>query len=193
MCQTFATCYSTLIILARYGQQLHNIYYYFIPVFSLVITDISLSPSSHLCLLYLSFTAHQSPMATTQRCWSHQRPPLDAADHLSSLFRFEFFFSFFFFPFTFFGCGLMGEFGWANRWWVGSVGDRQLSGGGWVSWWWQIGGGADLCSDLFLSLFFCFGGGFGGGCGLTLVVVVFFFFPGDCGHNNFSGCCCCCW
>ena len=27
----------------------------------------------------------------------------------------------------------------------------------------RIGGGADLCSDLFLSLFFCFGGGFGGG------------------------------
>ena len=27
----------------------------------------------------------------------------------------------------------------------------------------RIGGGADLCFDLFLSLFFCFGGGFGGG------------------------------
>ena len=27
----------------------------------------------------------------------------------------------------------------------------------------RIGGGADLCSDLFLSLFFCFGGGFDGG------------------------------
>ena len=44
-----------------------------------------------------------------------------------------------------------------------------------------------MISDLFLSLFFCFGGGFGGGCGLILVVV--FFFPGDCGGNNFSGCC----
>ena len=45
-----------------------------------------------------------------------------------------------------------------------------------------------MISDMFLSLFFCFGGGFGGGCGLILVVV-FFFFPGDCGGNNFSGCC----
>ena len=27
----------------------------------------------------------------------------------------------------------------------------------------RIGGDADLCSHLFLSLFFCFGGGFGGG------------------------------
>ena len=39
----------------------------------------------------------------------------------------------------------------------------------------RIGGGVDLCSDMFLSLFFCFGGGFGGGYGLILVVVVFFF------------------
>ena len=47
----------------------------------------------------------------------------------------------------------------ANRWWVGSV---PIS---------VFGGGADLCSDMFLSLFFYFGGGFGRGCGL-----VFFFF-----------------
>ena len=40
----------------------------------------------------------------------------------------------------------------------------------------RIGGGADLCSDMFLSLFFYFGGGFGDGCGLILVVVFFFFF-----------------
>ena len=62
----------------------------------------------------------------------------------------------------------MGEFGWANRWWVGS-------GCGLWRWWvdfhglWvivvggsagdgRIGGGADLCFDLFLSLLFCFGG-----------------------------------
>ena len=122
MCQTFTTCYSTLTILARYGQQLHNIYYYFIPVFSLAITDISLSPSSHLCLLYLSFTACQSPMATTQHCRSHQRPPLDAADHLSFLFCFRFFFSFFFFLFSV-------KFFLAMVWWVSS--DGQIDGG-WV-------------------------------------------------------------
>ena len=71
----------------------------------------------------------------------------------------------------------------ADQWWVGSV---PIS---------VFGGGANLCSDMFLSLFFYFGGGFGSGCGLILVVVVwcfFFFFPGDCGRNNFSGCCCCC-
>ena len=45
-----------------------------------------------------------------------------------------------------------------------------------------------MISDLFLSLFLCFGGGFGGGCGLILVDV-FFFFPGDCGGNHFSGGC----
>ena len=69
----------------------------------------------------------------------------------------------------------------ADRWWVGSVPI------------FVFGGGADLCSDMFLSLFFCFGGGFSGDCRLILVVVVFFFFfLGDCGRNNFSGCCCCC-
>ena len=45
---------------------------------------------------------------------NHQRPPLDAVDHLSSLFCFGFifFFPFFFFLFTFFGYGLMGGFEW---------------------------------------------------------------------------------
>ena len=51
----------------------------------------------------------------------------------------------------------------ADQWWVGSV---LIS---------VFGGGANLCSDMFLSLFFYFGGGFGGGCGLILVVVFFFF------------------
>ena len=39
------------------------------------------------------------------------------------------------------------------------------SGCGWVEMCRSVVGGfgADLCSDLFLSLFFCFGGGFGGG------------------------------
>ena len=144
MFQKFATCYSTVSNLRRYRQQLHNIYYYFIPVFSLLITDISLSLSlspsshlyllSHLCLLYSSSIARQSTMATTQRRRSHQRPPLDTADHLSSLFCFVFFF--FFFSFLFFGCGLMGGFGWVDRWWVGWDGDGRISGGGWVGWWW---------------------------------------------------------
>ena len=72
----------------------------------------------------------------------------------------------------------------ADQWWVGSV---PIS---------VFGGGADLCSDMFLSLFFYFGGGFGGGCGLIwwlwYFFFFFFFFPGDCGRNNFSGCCCSC-
>ena len=74
--------------------------------FSLLFTYISLFSTSHLCilshlcLLYSFSTARRSPMAA-QRRRSHQRPPLDAADHLSSLFRFGFFF-FFFFIFSFF-------------------------------------------------------------------------------------------
>ena len=71
----------------------------------------------------------------------------------------------------------------ADPWWVGSV---LIS---------VFGGSADLCSDMFLSLFFYFGGGFGGGCGLIWWLwsgFFFFSFPGDCGCNNFSGCCCSC-
>ena len=69
----------------------------------------------------------------------------------------------------------------ADQWWVGSV---PIS---------VFGGGANLCSDMFLSLFFYFGGGFGGGCGLIWWLWSgFFFFPGDCGRNNFAGCCCSC-
>ena len=54
----------------------------------------------------------------------------------------------------------------ADQWWVGSV---LIS---------VFGGGANLCSDMFLSLFFYFGGGFGGGCGLIwwLWSCFFFFF-----------------
>ena len=83
------------------------------------------------------------------------------------------------------GCGLwvmaVGGLRCADRWWVGSV---PIS---------VFGGGANLCSDMFLSLFFYFGGGFGGGCGLIWWLWSgFFFFPGDCGCNNVSGCCCCC-
>ena len=76
----------------------------------------------------------------------------------------------------------MGGLRCADRWWVGSV---PIS---------IFGGGADLCYDMFLSLFFYFGGGFGSACGLIwwLWSGFFFFFPGDCGRNNFSGCCCCC-
>ena len=57
-----------------------------------------------------------------QRCRSHQRPPLDAADHLSSLFHFGFFliFSFFLFSVHFFWLWFDG--------WVQVVG----YGGGWV-------------------------------------------------------------
>ena len=44
--------------------------------------------------------------------------------------------------------------------WVMAVGESVVVGGSTGG---QIGGGADLCSDMFLSLFFCFGGGFGGG------------------------------
>ena len=82
-----------------------------------------LSPSSHLyllshlCLLYSSSIARQSPKATTWRHQSHQRPPLDVTDHLSSLFRFDFFF------FSFHSRFL------AVVWWVGL--DGQI-GGGWV-------------------------------------------------------------
>ena len=121
-----------------------------------------------------------------QRHQSHQRPPLDAADHLSSLFCFGFFFffSFFLFPVHFFwlwfdgwvrmgrlvvgGFELwvmaMGGLRCADRWWVGSV---PIS---------IFGGGADLCYDMFLSLFFYFGGGFGSACGLIWWLWSGFFF-----------------
>ena len=42
----------------------------------------------------------------------------------------------------------------------GSAGDGRIGGG-------RIDGGADLCSDLFLSLLFCFGG-----CGLVVDLAV---------------------
>ena len=96
-----------------------------------------------------------------------QRPPLDAAVHLSTLFHFGLFFFFFFlFSVHFFwlwfdgwvrmGRLVVGGFGL----WVMAVGESVVVGGSTGG---RIGGGADLCSDLFLSLFFCFGGGFGGG------------------------------
>ena len=44
--------------------------------------------------------------------------------------------------------------------WVMAVGESVVVGGSTGG---RIGGGADLCSDLFLTLFFCFGGGFGDG------------------------------
>ena len=75
--------------------------------------------------------------------------------------------------------------GWVKMVIGGSVVLGGSTGGG------RIGGGANLCFDLFL--FFCFGG-----CDLVvdLAVVVgwfwwlwFFFFYGDYGRNNFSGCC----
>ena len=110
--------------------------------FSLLFTYISHSPSSHFCILshlcllcssstetyntvnkshYFTTWRRRSPMAA-QRCRSHQRPPLDAADHLSSLFHFGFFFIFSFFLFSvhFFWLWFDG--------WVQVVG----YGGGWV-------------------------------------------------------------
>ena len=86
--------------------------------FSLLFTYIS--PSLRLlisiffliCLLWSSSIARRSPLAA-QRRRSHQRPPLDAANHLSSLFRFEFFF--FFFLFSFFLSLFL-----AVVWWVDS-------------------------------------------------------------------------
>ena len=44
--------------------------------------------------------------------------------------------------------------------WVMAVGESVVVGGSTGG---RIGGGADLCSDLFLFLFFYFGGGFGDG------------------------------
>ena len=45
----------------------------------------------------------------------------------------------------------------------------------------RISGGVDLCSNLFLFLFFYFGG-----CDLMVdsMAIVGFFFPGDCGCKN---------
>ena len=127
MFQKFATCYSTVSNMKRYRQQLHNIIIILFP-FSLSSSQISLSPSSHLYLLYSSSIARRSPMATTQCCRSHQRPPLDATNHLSSLFCFRFFF-FFFFPFSFSVHIFWLWFdGWVGQW-VSS--DGQIDGG-WV-------------------------------------------------------------
>ena len=87
------------------------LYYYFIYFFSLLITDISLSSSTHLCLLsrlcllYFSSTARRSPKATTRRCRSSVFSiPLRVLSFIRSLFL-------------------------AVVWWVGSNGQF---GGGWV-------------------------------------------------------------
>ena len=166
----FATCYSTVSNLRQYGQQLQNIYCYFILVFSLLIIDISLSLSSHLyllshlCLLYSSSIARQSPKATTWCHQSHQRPPLDVTDHLSSLFCFDFFF---FFSFTDFGCGLMGGLGngWVRmgRLVVGGFGLWAMAVGGlrwwWVDQWWWVGWlvmGESVVGELVVVDFFFF-------------------------------------
>ena len=146
----------------------------------------------HLCLLYSSSTARRSPKATTRHRRSHQRPPLDTTDHLSSLFCFRFFFFWLLLLFTFFGCGLIGGLG--NGWvrmgklvvggfglWVMAVVGWLLwvmgYSGGWVGWWWV---NRWWCRSLFWFVFvfvflfwwLWFGGGFDGSCGLILVVVV---------------------
>ena len=193
--------------------------------FSLLFTYISLSPSSHLCILsHLSslIVFHSTPITIgcstppiSPKTTTWHRRPFVFSIPLQVLFFFFFLFSIHFFWLWFDGwirvvgngngwvemCrSVVGGFGlwvmaagglrWADRWWVGSGcglwrwvgwdGDGQISGGWWVGWWWanrwwanqrwRIGGGANFCSNLFLSLFFCFGGGFSGGCGF------FFFF-----------------
>ena len=151
MFQKFAIYYSTVSNLRQYGQQLHNIYYYFILIFSLFITDISLSVFSSLSSL---FVFHSTPITN-----GHHLTPLTICLLYSA--SGSFIFPFCFFPFMFFGCGLMdglgngwvrmgklvvGGFGgyssgwvefhglwdmavgglrWADRWWVGY-------GSGWV-------------------------------------------------------------
>ena len=217
MFQKYATCYITVSNLRRYRQQWQNIYYYFIPFY---LSSSQISLSFHLLVFIFSlisiFSIHLPQHA------DHQWPPLDASDHLSSLFRFKFFYFYFFlfsvhvFWLWFDGLVRMGKLavggfggyggGWVgfHRLWDMAVGGLRWADRWWVgrlvmgesvmaNWWW--------CRSLFWSIFvfvflfwwLWFGGWFGGDCGLILAFVVFFFFfPGDYGHNNFSGCCCCC-
>ena len=51
-------CYSIVSNMRRYGQQWQNIYCYFIPIYSLLITDISLSVFSSLSSLSSLFLFH---------------------------------------------------------------------------------------------------------------------------------------
>ena len=104
MFQKFAIYYSTVSNLRQYGQQLHNIYYYFILIFSLFITDISLSVFSSLSSL---FVFHSTPITN-----GHHSTPLTICLLYSA--SGSFIFPFCFFPFMFFGCGLMDGLG--NGW-----------------------------------------------------------------------------
>ena len=103
-----------------------NLYYYFIYFFSLLITNISLSSSS-LSSLSSLFLFHSTPITKGHHLTPpiSQKLPLDATDHLSSLFCFGFFF--FFFSFFLF-CSLFLAVVWCVGW--------AMSGFGWVDWWW---------------------------------------------------------
>ena len=63
---------------------------------------------------------HQWPLNATDLTKDHHSTPPTICLLYSTSGSFFFFFPFFFFPFTFFGCGLMDGFRWADWWWVGS-------------------------------------------------------------------------
>ena len=98
--------------------------------FSLSSSQISLSLSVFSSLFSFSslsslFVFHSTPI-TNGRSMPPISPKTTTRRRRPSVFSislrvlFFFFFPFFFFLFTFFGCGLMDGFEWADWWWVGS-------------------------------------------------------------------------
>ena len=138
MCQMFATCYSTVSNLRWYGHQLQNIYCYFIPVFSLLIIDISLFVFSSLCSLSsLSslFIFHSTPITKGHHLTPSISLKTTTRHRRSSVFSIPlrvlfFFFPFFIFPFTFFSCGLGNGWVWMGRSMVGGFGLWVMAVGG---------------------------------------------------------------
>ena len=127
----FATCYSTVSNLRWYGHQLQNIYCYFIPVFSLLIIDISLFVFSSLCSLSsLSslFIFHSTPITKGHHLTPSISLKTTTRHRRSSVFSIPLRVLFFFFLFSFFHSHFlvvgwaMGGFGWVDWWWVDSDG-----------------------------------------------------------------------
>ena len=116
MPKILAHCYSTISNMRRYGQQLQK----FILLFYLLFLSphhryLSLSvfsSMSSLSSLSSLFLFHNTPITKGHH---HSTPPIIYLPCLASCSFLLLFFPFFFFSFSFFGCGLMGGFGWANH------------------------------------------------------------------------------